>query len=140
MPSAQSPARSRARPSTAVLESGSAVVDFALVSALVSLLFVAVLQVGFAMHIRNTLIWCASEGARLGARSGSTPADGAARTRELITSSVAPGYAQDITAGVTSVDGVQVVQVSVRAPLPLVAFFGPSGAVDVRGRAFLEDQ
>lgn len=140
MPSAPSPASSSRRTSTAAGESGSAIVDFALVSALVSLLFVAVLQVGFAMHIRNTLIWCASEGARLGARSGSTPADGAARARDLITTSVAPAYAQDVTAGVTSVDGVQVVQVTVRAPLPVVAFFGPSGAVDVRGRAFLEDQ
>ena len=40
--------------------------DFVLVSGLVSLLFLAVLQVGLALHIRNTLIACASEGARYG--------------------------------------------------------------------------
>ena len=45
-------------------EAGAAVADFALVSGLVSLLFLAVLQVGLALHIRNTLIACASEGAR----------------------------------------------------------------------------
>ena len=37
-------------------------------AALDLVLFVAVLQVGLTLHIRNTLISCASEGARLGAR------------------------------------------------------------------------
>jgi hypothetical protein len=45
-------------------ESGSAVADFAMTAALLSLMFQAVFQVGLALHIRNTLISCASEGAR----------------------------------------------------------------------------
>ena len=50
-------------------ESGSAVADFAMVAGLLSLLFLAVFQLGLALHIRNTLISCASEGARYGARA-----------------------------------------------------------------------
>ena len=50
-----------------------------MVSGLLSLLFVAVLQVGLALHVRNTLISCASEGARLGARAGSGPGDAVTR-------------------------------------------------------------
>ena len=46
-------------------DGGAAVADFALVSALVTLLFLAVFQVGLALHIRNTLIACASGGRAL---------------------------------------------------------------------------
>ena len=60
-------------------ESGSAVADFAMVAGLLSLLFLAVFQLGLALHIRNTLIACASEGARYGARADATPGDGEAR-------------------------------------------------------------
>lgn len=35
---------------------GSAIVDFALVGGLVTVLFVAVLQLTFAVHARNTLV------------------------------------------------------------------------------------
>ena len=121
-------------------ESGSAVADFVLVSALVSVLFVAVLQLGLALHVRNTIVSCASEGARLGARAGSNPSAGAARTRELITASLSPRFAQDVSAGVAVQGGVQVVAVRVRAPLPVLGPFGPGGGFDLVGRAFVEDQ
>ena len=121
-------------------ESGSAVADFVLVSALVSVLFVAVLQVGLALHVRNTLISCASEGARQGARAGSSPDAGVVRTRELITSSLSSRFAQEVTADVVIVGGVEVVAVRVRAPLPVLGPLGPDRAFDVVGRAFVEAQ
>ena len=121
-------------------ESGAAVADFAMVSALVTLLFVAVFQLGLALHIRNTLISCASEGARLGARDGARPEDGAARTRELITASLSARFAGNVTVGTTQVGGVQVVSVRVLAPLPVLGPFGPDRSLDVVGRAFLESQ
>lgn len=121
-------------------DSGSAVVDFVLVSALVSVLFVAVLQVGLTLHVRNTLISCASEGARLGAREGSSPVAGAARTRDLITASLSSRFAQDVSADVAVDEGVQVVMVRVRAPLPVFGPFGPHEGLDLVGRAFLEVQ
>ena len=121
-------------------ERGSAVVDFALVSVLVSLLFLGVFQVGLALHIRNTLIACAVDGARFGARADTTPGDGVGRARSLIAMSLSPRFAQHVTAGERSVGGVRVVQVDVMAPLPVVAWFGPPGVLRVHGRAFAERQ
>lgn len=121
-------------------EGGAAVADFAMVSGLVTLVFVAVLQLGLALHIRNTLISCASEGARLGARADAVPEDGAARARQLIARSVSARFAQDVSASVVTVDGVRVLAVRVRAPLPVIGPLGPDGRLDVTGRAFLESQ
>lgn len=115
-------------------------VDFVLVSALVSVFFVAVLQVGIALHVRNTLISCASEGARLGARVGADPGAGAARTRDLIAASLSSRFARDVSAEVTLDGDVRVVVVRVRAPLPVLGSLGPDGGLDVLGRAFLEQQ
>jgi hypothetical protein len=121
-------------------EGGSAVADFTMVSALVAVLFVAVFQLGLALHIRNTLISCASEGARLGARANADPDDGAARARELIRSSLADRYARQVTARVVDAGGVQAVAVEVVAPLPVIGPLGPDGRLRVTGRAFLEAQ
>ena len=60
-------------------DSGSAVVDFVLVGALLTLVFVGVVQLAVVLHVRNTLVDCASEGARFGALADRTPDDGAAR-------------------------------------------------------------
>lgn len=119
---------------------GSAVADFAMVSGLVSLLFLAVLQLGLALHIRNTLIECASEGARYGARADNQPGDGVARAQSLIRASLAAAYARDVTPSTEVVDGVRVVEITVVAPLPLIGPLGPGGAMTVHGRAFAENQ
>lgn len=122
-------------------DAGSAVVDFTLTSALLLLVFLAVVQLGLALHVRNTLVSCASEGARYGARTGSSPGEGAQRTRELINRSLSGRYAQGVSASVETTDaGVDVVVVDVSAPVPLVGPIGPGDALDVRGRAFLEEQ
>jgi hypothetical protein len=121
-------------------ESGSAVADFVMVGALVSVLFLAVFQVGLALYIRNTLISCASEGARFGARADADPAQGAARARELIGASLSVRFARDVTVEVTQSRGVQVLAVHVRAPMPVLGPFGPHRGFDLVGRAFLERQ
>ena len=121
-------------------ESGSAVADFAMVSGLLSLLFLAVFQLGLALHIRNTLISCASEGARLGARADATPQDGVARARRMIRASLADRYADNVTAMTTTVDGIQVVQIRVLAPLPVLGPLGPDHVLSVQARAFSENQ
>ena len=69
-------------------ETGAAVADFSMVTPMLVLVFLAVMQLGFALHVRNTVISCAAEGARYGARDGASPADGAARTRELVARSI----------------------------------------------------
>ncbi len=121
-------------------ERGSAVADFAMVSGLVAVLFVAVFQLGLALHIRNTLISCAAEGARLGARANADPQDGAARARQLISASLADRYARQVTARVVDAGGVQAVAVEVVAPLPVIGPLGPDAGLRVTGRAFLEAQ
>lgn len=122
------------------LEGGSAVADFAMVSALVSLLFVAVFQLGLALHVRNTLVACASEGARLGARADAVPTDGAARAQALIRASLSDRFARNVTADVESQQGVRVVTVRVVAPLPVLGPLGLDDRITAVGRAFMESQ
>ncbi|MDF2807720.1 MAG: pilus assembly protein TadE [Cellulosimicrobium sp.] len=119
-------------------ERGSAVVDFTLVSVLVLVLFLGVVQVALAVHVRATLVDCAAEGARVAGRADRGPQDGAARTRELITAALSPRYARDVEARQTVVDGLPVVEVTVTAPLPVVGLLGPGGVVTVDGHALEE--
>ena len=119
-------------------DAGSAIVDFVLVASLVTLLFAGVVQLALVQHIRNTLTDCASEGARFGALADRTPEDGADRTRDLIRVSLAPRFAQDVEADVIVADGVEMVEVRVTAPLPLVGLLGTADALTVRGHAVRE--
>jgi len=121
-------------------ERGSAVVDFALVGGLLTLLFAAVLQLGIALHVHSMLVSCAAEGARYGARADRQPGDAVDRTQELIADTLSPSYAQDITVGEEVVVGVRTVVVQVRAPLPVFGLFGISGSMQARGHAFIEAQ
>jgi Flp pilus assembly protein TadG len=119
-------------------ERGSAIVDFALVGGLLTVLFAAVLQLTLALHVRNMLTDCAAEGARFAALADRSAADGEARTRELIAMSLASGYAEDVTARDAVVDGVRLVEVVVVAPVPVLGLVGPTGSLTVTGRALGE--
>ncbi len=120
---------------------GSAVAEFVLVSGLVLALAMGVFQLGLVLYVRNTLTSCASEGARLAARADASLADGAARTSDLVTRGLSPAYAREIHVDIaTTSAGVRVVEVTVRAPMPVVGLLGPTGALSATGRAFLETQ
>jgi Flp pilus assembly protein TadG len=119
-------------------EGGSAVVDFALVGGLLTLLFVAVLQLSLALHVRNVLVDCASEGARFGALADRDPEAGAIRTRELIRSELSNRYADRVSAGRATVEGLQTVEVRVEAPLPIIGLFGVGRTLTVSGHALAE--
>ena len=114
-------------------------VDFTLVGGLVVVLFVAVVQLALVQHVRNTCVDAAAEGARYAAHGGRAPADGAARAGELLRSSLAPSYAQDVTADEVVVGGLRLVRVTVRVPLPVVGLLGPGGVMELRGHAPVED-
>src|SRR5690625_2031150 len=118
-----------------VRERGSAVAEFVLISALVLFISLAVLQLAFALHIRITLIDCAGEGARMAALIGADASAGEERTRALISGAVHPSYASDIQVRTITRHGLDLVEVTVSAPLPLLGYFGPSGALHVRGHA-----
>jgi hypothetical protein len=95
-------------------------------------------QLGLGLHVRNTLVACASEGARYAANADRTPDDGVVRTRQCIAASLRASYADSVTAAVRDADGVLTVEVTVRAPLPVVAYVGPSGGLVVHGHALRE--
>jgi len=130
----------RRRPIRRRDDSGSAVVDFTLVGILLTFLFLALLQLGLALHVRNTLVASAAEGARWGANADRTPADGAAVTRQLIRDSLADSFADDVTSDTETVDGVTTVVIRVQARLPVFGLLGPPRAISVRGHAMQEGQ
>lgn len=117
---------------------GSAVTDFVLVGGLLTLLFLAVLQLSLALHVRNVLVDCASEGARYGALADRDPQAGAARSRELIRGELADRFADRVSAGPAQVDGLTTVEVRVDAPLPVIGLFGIGRSLTVSGHALAE--
>jgi hypothetical protein len=117
---------------------GSAVVGFVLVGTLLTVLFLGVVQLALALHVRSTLVDCAAEGARYGALADRSAQDAARRTRELISASLSVRYAEDVQAERTVVDGLDVVRVRVSAPLPVAGLLGPAGRLTVHGHALAE--
>jgi Flp pilus assembly protein TadG len=119
-------------------DAGSAVVEFVLVSILVVVLLLAVVQLGMALHIRNTLVSAAGEGARFAAAADRYPQDGAEHTRVLIRQSLPDSYADQVSARYAVVGGVPTVEVEVQADLPVFGWLGPSGVLRVTGHAMEE--
>lgn len=109
-----------------------------MVAALLTVLTLSVIQLALVMHIRNTVLDAAGEGARFAALADNSLADGAVRTRELITTAIGPTYASDVTIAGGSYLGHPAAVVTVRAPLPLLGLIGIDGGLEVRGHAALE--
>lgn len=121
-------------------ERGSAVVESTMVSVLLIAVFLAVVQLGLVLHVRNTLVAAAAEGARYGANADREPGDGAVRARELVTAALGPAYAGEVSAGTEVVGGVATVVVRVSAPVPVVGFVDLVPRLAVEGHAFEEAQ
>ncbi|TFD29026.1 TadE/TadG family type IV pilus assembly protein [Cryobacterium cryoconiti] len=119
-------------------DEGSAAAEFVMVGALLTVLTLAVLQLGIALLVRNTVLDAAAEGARHAALADSGLGEGAARTRELITATIGPAYATDVEATFGDYGGFPSVQVRVVAPLPLLALFGVDRGLEVVGHAAVE--
>jgi hypothetical protein len=117
---------------------GSAVAEFAMVGAILTVLTVSVLQLAIALHIRNTVLDAASEGARFAALADNGPADGVARCRTLITLAIGADYARDISVSTGDWRGDPAVTVTVRTTLPVIGLIGIAGAVEVSGHAVVE--
>jgi hypothetical protein len=101
-------------------------------------LALAVVQLALALHVRNTLLDAAAEGARYAALAGSNDGDGIARTRDLIGAAISSDYARDISASRSTVAGVPVVAMTVRATLPVIGLLGFERALEVTGHAAVE--
>lgn len=134
----QDPGAGAAHPDSDDGERGSAVVAFVMVGSLLTLLFLAVVQLTLVLHVRNTLIDAASSGARYGTLADRTPADARQRASELIGSALNPDYARDITTSEVDFQGIRTLEVTVKAPLPVVGLFGmPVSVLEVKGHAAL---
>jgi hypothetical protein len=109
-----------------------------LVAALLTVLTLTVLQLAIALHVRNTVLDAAAEGARYGSLADTGLDAGAARTRDLITVALGPAFATDVTATYASDTGYPTVRMRVVAPLPLLGLLGPDRSLEVVGRAVVE--
>ena len=111
-----------------------------LVGSLLTFLVLAVLQIGFALHYRNVLTATAAEGARYAANADRGPADGEAQARRLVGEPFSPAVAARLhyTVVERADNGVPVVEVTIRGPLPLV--FLPAGPVTITARGHALDE
>ena len=119
-------------------ERGSAVVDFVLVGALLTLFFLAIVQLTLVLHVRNTLIDAAASGARYGTLADRSAVDARERTAQLIGVALNPAFAEDVTTSEATYQGVRTLEVTVRAPLPVVGLIGPRAVLEVKGHAAIQ--
>ena len=121
-------------------DEGAAPVDFVLLAGLLTVLFLMLLQIGLALHVRNVLTSAAAEGARYGANADFTNHEAAAagQTRAIIATELASRFAGGVSATTISVGGAPVVEVDVSAPMPLVGLWGSARTIHVRGHALQE--
>lgn len=119
-------------------ERGSAVVEFTLVSVVLVGLFLAVLQVGLVLHVRNTVVACAAEGARYAANADRGLAEGEARTATLIAESLSADSVGEVSSRYVTAAGVQLVEVRVTTTLPLFGWLGVDRGLTVSGHAVEE--
>ena len=113
-------------------------VDFVLVGGLLSVFFLAIIQLTLVLHVRNTLTAAASEGARYAATVDRSTGAGAARTRQQISGALAARFARDVTAAAATVHGAPGVEVSVTADVPPLGLWGPAVRLHVSGHAVEE--
>ncbi len=120
-------------------DSGSAVAEFSLIASLLALILAGALQIGLVIHVRNTVIDSAIAGARQASLADQTPRDGQKLTRDLIRVSVGERYAQKVTVSTSQRGAVEIVEVRVATPLPVLGLWGPAEVWDLRGRSIVED-
>jgi hypothetical protein len=114
-------------------------VDFVLVGGLLTMFFMAIVQLTLVLHVRNTLIDAAASGARYGTLADRTNEDARMRTAELIGSALNSGFAGDISVAEQDFHGMRTLEVTVRAPLPVIGLIGPRDLLEVRGHAAVAD-
>lgn len=110
-------------------------VDFVMVGALLTVFFLAIIQLALILHVRNTLIDAAASGARYGTLADRDAGDARERTTQLIGIALSPDFARDVSTAEASYAGIRTLEVTVRAPLPVIGLIGPSELLEVKGHA-----
>lgn len=119
-------------------ERGSSPVEFVLVGSLLTVLTLAVLQLGLAMYVRNVVHDAAVEGAHYAALADTALAEGAERTRRSITRAVGASFAEDISVAQSEQLGYPTAVVTVRTTLPVIGLLGVPYAMEVDADAPIE--
>ncbi|MFD5216002.1 TadE family protein [Microbacterium sp. NPDC058345] len=119
-------------------ERGSSPVEFVLVGTLLTVLTLAVMQLAFAVYVRNVVHDAAVEGAHYAALADTTPAEGRDRTRTVITRAIGAEYAAEVAIGEDASLGHQSVVVRVKTTLPVIGLIGVPYGMEVAARAPVE--
>jgi hypothetical protein len=119
-------------------ERGSAVVDFVMVGGLLTMFFLAIIQLTLVLHVRNTLIDAAASGARYGTLADRGAADAAERAGDLIGTALNADFAQDITTSEVTFQGLRTLEVTIKAPMPVIGLIGPRAMLEVKGHAAIQ--
>lgn len=114
---------------------GSNPVEFVLVGTLLTALTLAVLQLAFAIYVRNVVHDAPVEGAYYAALADTTDKEGEERAREVIRRAVGPSYADDITVASARREGQETVEVRIRTTLPVFGLVGVPAALQVEASA-----
>lgn len=114
--------------------------EFVLVLVVLVPLVLGIAQVALVLHVRNTMIAAASDGARSAAMLEASPDAAERRAREVVRMTLADRYAERIVARASEVDGVTVVEVSIGGDVPTLGLWGPGVPLDVEGHAIVQDE
>lgn len=112
--------------------------DFVLVGGLLTLFFLAIIQLTLVLHVRNTLIDAAASGARYGTLADRNSTDAEERTRSLIGTALNSGFAEQVSTREVNLQGMRTLEVTVRSPLPVIGLIGPREMLEVKGHAAIQ--
>jgi len=116
-------------------DEGSSPVEFVLVGTLLTVLTLAVLQLGLSVYVRNVVHDAAVEGAYHAALADVPTTQGAVRAEAIVARSVGDGIVQSAAARESIRLGHPTIEVTVVATLPLLGLLGLPGALEVTGHA-----
>jgi hypothetical protein len=117
---------------------GGSAAGTCLVGGLLTMFFLAIIQLTLILHVRNTLIDAAASGARYGTLADRGPVDAEERTRTLIGSALTAGFAEQVSTSEVTVQGLRTLEVTVRAPMPVIGLIGPRDMLEVKGHAAVQ--
>ncbi|ALG28651.1 hypothetical protein AOZ07_06375 [Glutamicibacter halophytocola] len=106
-----------------------------MITTLLVLIALTLIQLALVLHVRNTLIDAAANGAHYGALANRSTADAQDRTRHLITESLHSGFAGNISVRSANVGEGSVITVSVETKVPLVGLLPNGWNLHVQGEA-----
>jgi hypothetical protein len=108
------------------------------VSALLATMVLALMQVILLSYVRHSLISAAAEGARQASLVDVSPVAAVALTRNLVSTSLSPRYAENVSIVRSDQLGFPTAHVVIRAPFPALGLWSVGGEMVVNAHAPLE--